>query len=95
MTDAADNPAQSRRKGSKIMWMIAAVLAVVAVAGWVTFFIGLGLKFDKPVIVAILTVTALSMEALMWTIAASIGVTVFETRRRIWRFLTGRGWTNG
>lgn len=98
MTDLTTTPqsnasAKPARKGSKIMWMISAVLALVSIAGWITFFVGVSIKLDKPVLVGVMTVTALSMEGLMWTIAASIGVTVFETRKRIWRFLTGRGWT--
>jgi hypothetical protein len=96
MTDLAQAPAAPpKRKGLKIMWALAGVLAVVAICGWIAFFVGVNLKLDKPVLVGILTVTALCMEGLMWTVAASIGVTVFETRKRIWRFLTGRGWTQG
>jgi len=93
MTNLTATPARSARKGSKIMWLITAVLALVAIAGWISFFVGVQLKLDKPVLVAVMTVTALSMEGMMWTIAGAIGASIFETRKRIWRFLTGRGWT--
>ena len=90
---ATPAPAKPARKGSKIMWAIVALLAIVAVAGWIAVFVGFQMDFDKPTMIGILTVTALSMEGLFWTIAAAVGVSVFEARKRIWRFLTGRGWT--
>ncbi len=96
MTDLAQSSATPpKRKGSKIMWVISGILAVIAVAAIVTTVIGFQMKLEKPVLIGMLTVVGLSLEGLMWTVAASIGVTVFETRKRIWRFLTGRGWTQG
>lgn len=93
MTDLAAAP--RKRKGARIMWVISGILAVVAVAAIITTVIGFQMKLEKPVLIGMLTVVGLSLEGLMWTVAASIGVTVFETRKRIWRFLTGRGWTQG
>ena len=96
MTDLAQSPATPpKRKGAKMMWVISGVLAVIAVAAITTTVIGFQMKLEKPVLIGMLTVVGLSLEGLMWTVAASIGVTVFETRKRIWRFLTGRGWTQG
>lgn len=93
MTDLAAAP--RKRKGARIMWVISGILAVIAVAAIITTVIGFQMKLEKPVLIGMLTVVGLSLEGLMWTVAASIGVTVFETRKRIWRFLTGRGWTQG
>lgn len=95
MTDLATAAAPRKRKGARIMWVISGILAVVAVAAIITTVIGFQMKLEKPVLIGMLTVVGLSLEGLMWTVAASIGVTVFETRKRIWRFLTGRGWTQG
>lgn len=33
----------------------------------------------------------LTTEALFWTMAAQLGVSVVEARKRIWRWITGRG----
>jgi hypothetical protein len=75
------------------MWVITAILAVIVVCAWIAVYIGFQMDFDKPTMIGILTVTALSMEGLFWNIAAAVGVSVFEARKRIWRFVTGRGWT--
>ena len=40
------------------------------------------------VVVAI--VAAVTTEALFWTVAALLGVSVVEARKRIWRKITGR-----
>jgi len=93
MTDlTAARTARPRRKASRYLWALVALALVVAAASFGGFWIARGMDVDKPVLIGLLVVTGLSLEVAMWTTAASIGLSVFETRRRIWSFLTGRGW---
>lgn len=97
MTDLANapNPAPAKpaRKASRYLWLLVGFLLVLAAASFAGFWIARAMEVDKPVLIGLLVVTGLSLEGAMWTTAASIGVSVFETRKRIWRWLTGRGWT--
>lgn len=93
MTDHAAAPAKPRRKASRYLWLLVGFLLVLAAASFGGFWVARAMDADKPVLVGILLVTAFSLEGAMWTTAASVGLSVFETRKRIWRFLTGRGWT--
>src|SRR6185295_18830844 len=85
-------PQTAARKGRKIMWWVAGIVGAFAVVVWIGFFAGakMGL-LDKPTAIAIATVGALALEGTVWSIAAAIGVSVFEARKRIWRYVTGRG----
>lgn len=85
------SPVTAARKGRAIMWWIAGIVGAFAVAVWIGFFVAAKMGwFDKPTAIAVATVGALSLEGTIWCIAAAIGVSVFEARKRIWRFLTGR-----
>lgn len=79
------------RKGSKVMWGVAGLVGTVCIVTWIGFFIWAKMGwFDKPTAIVVATVGALSLEGTFWCIAAAIGVSVFEARKRIWRFVTGR-----
>ena len=91
MTDIV-NPGP-RPKGSKIMWAIVAGLLALALAGGVAAVVVYQLHLGKSAFAAALTVVGLSLEGATWATAAPGGVGVFEARQRIWRFLTGKGWT--
>jgi hypothetical protein len=81
-----------RRKGSRVMWWITGSLAVVAVLVWAGFFAAAYFGWmDKPVALVVATVGALALEGTMWAFAATVGVSVFEARKRIWRFITFQG----
>jgi hypothetical protein len=85
-------PAPAKRKGSRIMWWIAGGLAAFAAIVWAGFFIAAGMgAMDKPTAIVVATVGALALEGTVWCTAAAIGVSVFEARKRIWRFITFRG----
>ena len=94
MTDATANThAKPRRKASLFIWILVAFLLTVAAVSFGGFWVAKSMDADKPVLIGILVVTALSLEGAMWTTAAAVGLSIFETRKRIWRFITGRGWT--
>lgn len=94
MTDTATTP-KPARKASRYLWLLVGFLLVLAAVSFAGFWVGRAMNLDKPVLIGALVVTGLSLEGAMWTTAATVGVSVFEARKRIWRFLTGRGWTAG
>ena len=70
-------------------WILPILAAAISVTAWIVFAIGVFAGWDKPVMVGVAVVGALGLEALMWTTAAALGVTVFQARRRIWAAVTG------
>jgi hypothetical protein len=60
------------------------------VCGWVSLGVGLYLDVPKGTRLILAVVAAVATEALFWTCAAALGVSVFEARKRIWRRITGR-----
>ena len=91
MTDAVLDP-KPKRKASRFLWMLVGLCLIVAAVSFGGFWVARAMEVDKPILVGMLIVTGLALEVAMWTTAASVGLSVFETRKRIWRFLTGRGW---
>lgn len=79
------------RKGRAFFLVLAAVLGVAALAAWIALGVGLyvGVERDTRLILAV--VAALTTEGLFWTVAAALGLSVWEARKRIWRKITGRG----
>ena len=66
------------------------MLLVGAVAAWISLGIGLYLDVSRGARLTLAVVAALATEALFWTVAALLGVSVVEARKRIWRRITGR-----
>lgn len=77
-------------KGRRFLWMLAGLLGVCAVCGWVSLGVGLYLDVPKGTRLILAVVAAVATEALFWTCAAALGVSVFEARKRIWRKISGR-----
>jgi hypothetical protein len=71
---------------SRKWWLIAIAVSVCALS-WVALAIGLllGVGFTPRVVLA--TAAALSTEALVWIVAAVLGLRAFEARQRIWQRL--------
>ena len=74
----------------KLKWILPAVAVVVCAAAWAGMLLGFYLKVDLKTHTMLVTAAALASEAVIWTFAAALGLTVFEARRRIWARLTGR-----
>ncbi|MBB3870739.1 hypothetical protein [Brevundimonas mediterranea] len=80
-------------RGKGFLKALAAALLVAAVCAWVGFGLGLylDLDLDRGARITLAIVAAVTTEALFWTTAALLGVSVVEARKRIWRKITGRG----
>jgi hypothetical protein len=84
-------PSSGVRKSRKFLWTLAILLGVCAVCGWIALGVGLYLDVERSTRLILAVVAAVATEALFWTCAAALGVSVFEARKRIWRRITGRG----
>lgn len=87
-TSAAKPGVLTRGKG--FMKVLAVLLLVAAVAAWISLGIGLYLDVERGTRLTLAIVAAVATEALFWTTAALLGVSVVEARKRIWRKITGR-----
>lgn len=79
------------KKGRGILWTLAAFLGVAAVCGWVALGVGLWMDVERTTRLILAIVAAISTEALFWTVAAALGVSVLEARKQIWNRVTGQG----
>ncbi|WP_339913972.1 hypothetical protein [uncultured Brevundimonas sp.] len=77
-------------RGKGFLWSLVMLLVVAAVCGWVALGIGLWMDVSRGTRFVLAVVAALSTEALFWTVAAALGVSVLEARKRIWRRITGQ-----
>lgn len=79
------------RRGRAFLWILTGLVAAACAAAWTALGVGFWIELERGTLMVLALVTALATEALFWSAAAALGVTVFEARRRIWRRLTGGG----
>ena len=79
------------KKGRGFLIGLSIVVGVAAVAAWVALGVGLYLDVSRQTRIILAVVAAVATEALFWSIAATLGLSVLEARKRIWRKITGRG----
>jgi cytochrome c biogenesis protein CcdA len=79
------------RKGRGLLIALSIGVGVAAVAAWVALGVGLYLDVSRDTRIILAVVAAVATEALFWSIAATLGLSVLEARKRIWRKITGRG----
>ncbi|MFO1186274.1 MAG: hypothetical protein U1E87_01725 [Alphaproteobacteria bacterium] len=70
--------------------MLATVGVALFVAAWGAVGVGYLTHVKIETWTALVFAAAIATEVLFWSLAAILGVTVFEARRKIWRFLTFR-----
>jgi membrane protein YdbS with pleckstrin-like domain len=75
----------------KIRNLIGGAGVAVCGAAWIAvavgYFIGVGLATWTVLV----TIAAVSIEVMFWALAVMLGLTVIQARRKIWRWMTGRG----
>ena len=77
-------------RGKGLLKALAIGLLALAIAAWISLGVGLYVGVDKGIRIALAVAAAVTTEGLFWTVAALLGVSVVEARKRIWRTLTGR-----
>ena len=84
-------PGGALRKGRRMLLTLAAIVGVVALAGWIGLAASFPLDLGRSWRLAFALIAGVGTEGAFWLCAAALGVTVFEARKRIWRRITGRG----
>ena len=69
----------------KWKWALPLGVAGLSLACWITFGVALAMHADRKTLLIVLTVAAFSLEGVIWTTAAVLGVSAFKSRREIWR----------
>ena len=87
------NPAKPSliARGSGFLKALALVVFVAAVSAWIALGVGLYLDLARGTVLILALVAGLATEALFWTVAALLGVSVIRARAWIWGKVTGRG----
>jgi hypothetical protein len=68
----------------KFQRIILAALGSLCLGSWAAVCMGFFVRFTLPVWTGIVTAAAVSTEILFWALAAALGVTVIQARRRLW-----------
>lgn len=79
------------KKGRGFLIVLSIAVGVAAVAAWIALGAGLYMDVSRQTRIILAVVAAVATEALFWSIAATLGLSVLEARKRIWRKITGRG----
>ena len=79
------------KKGRGFLIALSIAIGVAAVAAWIALGVGLYLDVSRQTRLILVVVAAVATEALFWSVAAALGLSVLEARKRIWRKITGRG----
>lgn len=79
------------KRGRGFLVALSIVVGVAAVAAWIALGVGLYMDVSRQTRIILAVVAAVATEALFWSVAATLGLSVFEARKRIWRKITGRG----
>jgi hypothetical protein len=68
----------------KLQWITLASLGTICLSSWAAVFMGFFFRFTLRVWTGVVTAAAVSTEVLFWALAAALGVTVIQMRRRLW-----------
>lgn len=79
------------KKGRGFLIALSIAIGVAAIAAWIALGVGLYLDVSRQTRIILAVVAAVATEALFWSVAATLGLSVLEARKRIWRKITGRG----
>ncbi|MEH0194392.1 hypothetical protein V7S57_01530 [Caulobacter sp. CCNWLY153] len=90
-TEIETLPAGDRvlRRGKGVLKVLVTLLAVFAFAAWIALGVALYAGAGRELRLTAALAAAVSTEALFWSVAALLGVSVLEARKAIWRRITG------
>lgn len=70
--------------------LIAIAGTTFALASWMAVGVGLVFQVERSIFVTLVFIAAFATEAMIWCLAAAFGLTIFQARRKIWRWMAGR-----
>ena len=56
-------------------------------ASWISLGVGLAIGVEKTIFIILVTVAAVVTEVLFWAVALVFGISVFESRKKIWKWI--------
>lgn len=56
------------------------------VATWIAVGAGLALGVEKTIFIILVSAAAIATEVLFWAVAIVFGISVYESRKKIWRW---------
>ena len=59
----------------------------LTIASWIAAGAGLALEVEKTTFIILLTVAAIATEVLFWAVAVVFGISVYESRKKIWSWV--------
>jgi hypothetical protein len=71
----------------KLKYLIGIAGLTAFLASWIAVGVGYLMHVDKSTWVALVVIAAFASEALVWCIAAMLGLGVVEARKKIWQRL--------
>jgi hypothetical protein len=71
----------------KLKHLIGIAGLTVFLASWIAVGVGYAMHVDKSTWVVLVVIAAFASEALIWCIAAMLGLGIVEARNRIWLWL--------
>jgi hypothetical protein len=74
----------------KAKYLVGIVGVTVALAAWTAAGLGFMLEVDRATWVVLMVIAAAATEAMIWCMAAALGLTILQARRGIWRWLVQR-----
>ena len=74
----------------KARQLIAIAGATAAFASWLAIGIGFALDVDRQTWVILVITAAFATEAMIWCMAAALGLTLLQSRRRVWQWIAER-----
>jgi hypothetical protein len=70
--------------------IILGVAIVFFVGSWIVTGLGLGFGVDKTTFLIMVTVAAVATETLFWAVAVVFGISVYESRKKIWHWVKSK-----
>ena len=81
--------ANGNRRSRARRWLLVGAGSICMVC-WIAFGLGIVMDVSRSTLIILVTVAAVATEGLFWVVAAVLGVTVFQARRKILNWLLRR-----
>jgi len=74
----------------KLKKVILFAAVVFFVASWIVAGIGLAFGVEKITFIILVSVAAIATEVLFWGVAIVFGISVYESRKKIWNWIKSK-----
>jgi len=79
-------PAADGRRIAARRWLLVGG-GLICLTCWIALGLGIAMDMSRGTLLVLATLAALATEGLFWLVAAVLGITVFQARRKIWSWL--------